>query len=35
MDTDDLNLLTLQHGEQWTIHDDKGFASTVLTKGEA
>lgn len=35
MDAEDLNLLTLQHGEQWTIRDDKGYASTVLSKGEA
>jgi hypothetical protein len=35
MDAEDLNLLTLQHGEPWTIRDDKGYASTVLSKGEA
>jgi hypothetical protein len=34
MDIEDLNLLILQHGEPWTIHDDKGYASTVLSKGE-
>jgi hypothetical protein len=35
MDSEDLNLLALQHGEPWTIRDDKSFASTVLSKGEA
>jgi len=35
MDAEDLNLLTLQHGEPWTIRDDKGYATTVLSKGEA
>lgn len=35
MDAEDLNLLALQHSEQWTIHDDKSYASTVLSKGEA
>lgn len=35
MDAEDLNLLTLQQGEPWTIHDDKGYTSTVLSKGEA
>lgn len=35
MDSEDLNLLALQHGELWTIREEKGFASTVLSKGEA
>ena len=35
MDTEDLNLLSLQHGEQWTLHEDRSYASTVLSKGEA
>ena len=35
MDAEDLNLLALQHGEQWIIRDDKSYASTVLSKSEA
>jgi hypothetical protein len=35
MDPEDLNLLTLQYGEPWTIRDEKGFTSTTLSKGES
>jgi hypothetical protein len=35
MDEEDLNLLALQHGEQWTLREEKSYASTVLSKGEA
>ena len=35
MDVEDLNLLTLQHSEQQTLREDRSYASTVLTKGEA
>lgn len=35
MDEEDLNLLALQHGEQWTLREDRSYASTVLSKGEA
>jgi len=35
MDAEDLNLLALQHGESWTIRDDRSFVSTALSKGES
>jgi len=35
MDAEDLNLLALQHGENWTIRDERSLLSTALSKGEA
>ncbi|MBX5327488.1 MAG: DNA double-strand break repair nuclease NurA [Candidatus Bathyarchaeia archaeon] len=35
MDAEDLNLLALQHGESWTIRDDRSFVSTALSKSES
>jgi len=34
MDAEDLNLLALQHGEPWTIREEKSYVSTTLSKGE-
>lgn len=35
MNAEDLNLLALQHGENWTIRDERSFVSTTLSKGES
>jgi hypothetical protein len=35
MDVEDLNLLALQYDEQWTVREDKSYASTVLSEQEA
>jgi transcriptional regulator with XRE-family HTH domain len=35
MEVEDLNLLTLQHSDQWRIPEDRSYASTVLSKEEA
>ena len=35
MEAEDLNLLTLQLGEPWTIREDKTYTTGLLSKGEA
>jgi hypothetical protein len=34
MDVEDLNLLTLQQSEQWTLREDRSYTSTMLFKEE-